>query len=317
MTSYIRLKSYWFLKRNRRALGVFLLVVCLVAAVVPLQAAQSPFAKRQDRSESAAEIGTIDTIVQYVNQAQLKARNEISSLIRQFNDGHKATALIALAVISFLYGLLHALGPGHGKSIVMSYMLSEDQPSVSKGILVGSIIAFGEALSAIILVYGIYYFSLGRIKPLFDHSVAGIQMVSYLFLAGFGTVLLLFRIKKRWPILRKNPQAPSDSARVKSSKNSFLVAASLGIIPCPGVMILLVFLLTMKLPLIGIALALTMALGMAITISLFGSAVALTKSGTLRLLSANHDRMERFETALELAGAALIIIIALMLLLNM
>ncbi len=302
-------KSCLTLKRDKVGFILLISVFAILVTSGDYLKAQSPFSANPSKSAGFSESGWKDQILQTINQLQLDMRREITGLVRQFRNDKKPTAVLALIAFSFLYGIIHALGPGHGKGIVMSYMLSEENPSVMKGVLIGSIIAFGEALSAILIVYSIYYFSLGRVRSTFDYSAEKITMVSYGILLCIGLVLLAFRIKKHLPGPGHNTRFDRNQ-ETSSSKKSFLVAASLGIIPCPGVMILIVFMLAMKLPLIGLLLALIMAFGMSITISAFGSIVAISKTGVLGVLSKNRGRMKNLEAFLEIFGAILIVSIA-------
>ncbi len=277
--------------------------------------ASSPFSVKQAVDVTTEVPGWKDKIVLEINRLQLNIRKEITGFIREFKKGKNITTALTLIILSFLYGLIHALGPGHGKNIVMSYMLSEVNPSVARGVLIGSIVAFGEALSASFIVYGVYYLSLDRIKPVFDSSAGMIQQVSYLILVCVGLGLLLYRVKKHIPRIRSSYKAAVCTNTPVNSKESFLVAISLGIIPCPGVMILLVFMLAMKLPLMGLFLALVMAFGMSVTISVFGVAVAIAKPHVLNSLTKNNRRLELVEAFFEIGGAVLIVTIAILFLL--
>ncbi len=155
-------------------------------------------------NDISSPTGWKDQLLTKINRIQLDIRNEITGLVRQFKKDQKAVAVLALFVVSFLYGLIHALGPGHGKTIVMSAMLSDENSTVFKSVAVGSIVAFGEAISAIIIVYSTYYFSLGRIGSTFNQSEDKIKVVSYLFILLIGLLLLIFRTRKHLPLVRNN-----------------------------------------------------------------------------------------------------------------
>jgi nickel/cobalt transporter (NicO) family protein len=290
-----------------------LLALGLLLFYQPPLGAQSPFRSGSAKPVDPPKKGILAPILERSSQIQSKLRNEMSALVRQMKEDKRLWLGVLLFLFSFLYGLLHALGPGHGKTILMSYMLAEERPSVLKGIAAGTIVAFGEALSAILIVYGIYYLSLGRIGTLFDLTTARIQVLGYSIILATGILLLAFRLKKH--LFRRCRKAPERSvATPASTRWNFLVVISLGIIPCPGVMLLLVFMLTLQMPLLGLVLALTMALGMAITISLAGVAVAVSKAGLITAISRKQSRLRNIEALLELGGALLIIGLALVLL---
>jgi len=291
---------------------VALLSIVTVAMPILLWA-QSPFQSGTGKMEKDLDIGWKEKAYIQFSLAQKRLRSEITSVVRKNRGSVFSSAFLILVGLSFLYGVVHAVGPGHGKSIVMSYMLSEDSPTLFKGILVGTIVAFGEAASAIVIVYSIFFLSLGRMGPNFAKAENLIKTGSYGFILLIGLILLLFRIKKYTEkFIKKNKPSNPDQMRPKSG---ILVAASLGIIPCPGVMVLLLFMLAMKLPLTGVVLALFMALGMAITISGFGLSVIVFKTRLLSIFSSNHRYLEAIEAILGISGAILIIIVASVMLL--
>ena len=45
-----------------------------------------------------------------------------------------------LAALSFLYGVVHAVGPGHGKAIISSYVVANEE-TVRRGIVISFIAA--------------------------------------------------------------------------------------------------------------------------------------------------------------------------------
>jgi nickel/cobalt exporter len=64
------------------------------------------------------------------------------------HDSHAAWTLMAL---SFLYGIVHAAGPGHGKAVVSSYLLATRQ-TLRNGVLLAFVASLAQALGAIALI---------------------------------------------------------------------------------------------------------------------------------------------------------------------
>ena len=64
-------------------------------------------------------------------------------------DNPMAGAL-TLAALSFLYGILHAVGPGHGKTIISSYVVANEE-TVRRGVIISFIAAGLQALTAVAL----------------------------------------------------------------------------------------------------------------------------------------------------------------------
>ena len=56
--------------------------------------------------------------------------------------------------MGFLYGVLHAAGPGHGKAVLTTYLLTHRQ-QLQRGIVMGISAAMLQGISAVVLVYGL------------------------------------------------------------------------------------------------------------------------------------------------------------------
>ncbi|HUC48588.1 MAG TPA: delayed-early response protein/equilibrative nucleoside transporter [Xanthobacteraceae bacterium] len=65
---------------------------------------------------------------------------------------HRGGGAWTLLLLSFLYGVVHAIGPGHGKAVVSSYLLATRQ-TLRNGILLAFVAALVQALGAIILIF--------------------------------------------------------------------------------------------------------------------------------------------------------------------
>ena len=61
---------------------------------------------------------------------------------------------LTLAALSFLYGILHAVGPGHGKTIISSYFVANEE-TVRRGVIISFIAAALQALTAGVLLFGL------------------------------------------------------------------------------------------------------------------------------------------------------------------
>src|SRR5579863_988916 len=60
-------------------------------------------------------------------------------------------AFWGLASLSFLYGVFHAAGPGHGKAVITSYMISNER-ALKRGIVIAFLAALLQGIVAIVLV---------------------------------------------------------------------------------------------------------------------------------------------------------------------
>jgi nickel/cobalt transporter (NicO) family protein len=111
-------------------------------------------------------------------QAGWNAR--IEGFLAQWSHGASLAAWATLIVVSFGYGALHALGPGHGKFVASTYLASR-RARVTDAILLSSWTATVQALSAIGLVLGAAWFAHAGLMSVMPRA-AYTETVSYLLL---------------------------------------------------------------------------------------------------------------------------------------
>jgi len=76
----------------------------------------------------------------------------VRRLLRSIGDDGGSAALWTLVVTGFLYGVVHTLGPGHGKAVVVAYFLDGSRKHAwVDGILAGSWIAVTHTAAALVL----------------------------------------------------------------------------------------------------------------------------------------------------------------------
>jgi ABC-type nickel/cobalt efflux system permease component RcnA len=113
-----------------------------------------------------------------------------------------AAATGALVVASFIYGILHAAGPGHGKAVISSYMLA-DKETLRRGIFLAFLSSLIQALSAIVLVGGLYVAAVATGLQT-KWAEAWLETLSWGFIALVGAWLLFRQI---WPMVALRPAA--------------------------------------------------------------------------------------------------------------
>ena len=97
------------------------------------------------------------------------------------------------------------------------------------------------------------------------------------------------------------------------TKSIIPFAIAVGIIPCTGAIIVLLFSISMGILGIGVISTLCMALGMATTISFVGVSTILAKKGVTRFFINRTKVSSIFQTALSIIGALLIILFGILL----
>lgn len=207
-------------------------------------------------------------------------------------DGGAAWTLIGL---SFAYGVFHALGPGHGKAVISSYVVANRQ-TARNGALLALASALIQALVAIAMV--------AVLALVFNATAATMnQATRWLELASYGLVTLLGAwlvwIKAVRPLLRRRREAhasadahhhqhhhhhhhhhdddcgcghahvpaPDQVAGELNWRRAVSAILAVGLRPCSGALIVLVFALSQGFFLAGVASALAMGLGTGLTVA--------------------------------------------------
>ena len=98
------------------------------------------------------------------------------------------SALWGLMGISFLYGIFHAAGPGHGKAVISSYLFANDE-TWRRGVMLSFASAVLQSLTAISIV-SVAAVLLGATAKLMGDTVKVIEIVSYGLIVLLGARLL-------------------------------------------------------------------------------------------------------------------------------
>ena len=218
-------------------------------------------------------------------------------------------------LVAFLYGLVHTLGPGHGKAVVISYFVGEGG-SLMKGVGMGTKIAIFHVLSAIVVVW-ITDFAVRQVTGVAPSDYRMVKLISYAAIAGIGAWML-------WKALRAAKHTHSHgnededhhhhhdgcdacAASMNAKGVSGWLALAVGSVPCTGALLVLLF--GMANNLLGPAIMLVVAISI-------GMAVAMSGIGVLALLGRRvadrrmgRERSERFAQKARVLGAAAVLLI--------
>jgi ABC-type nickel/cobalt efflux system permease component RcnA len=272
----------------------------------------------------------------YVLAKQAEFYRMLSGTIRAAKaDGSAAYMLIG---ISFLYGIFHAAGPGHGKAVISSYLVANDE-TWKRGVILSFASALLQALTAVLLV-AIAAALLGATAKAMGNAVRVIEIVSYGLIALIGLRLLWVKGKALLSLLRAKPAHPHHHAHHHGHdhahhhddpddghawghvhapepselkgrgwfKRALAAIIAVGLRPCSGAILVLVFALAQGLFWLGIASTFAMGLGTAITVAAIATIAVAARGFAGRLAKSKAGAGMIVLRAVETAAALVIVL---------
>lgn len=207
---------------------------------------------------------------------QQKMNLQISDYFDRLDSGENSMFIYILAV-SFIYGLIHALGPGHGKMVIASYFLVKGT-KIKEAFKAGFLTSLIHTISALVITFTLYILFQNSITKYFSQINANMYKVSAIFIILIALFLLYETYKDR---------NEEEKMQKLNNKSLLAVTMSIGIVPCPGVMSIVLFSMILGYINLGILSAIFMSIGMGLTISLaaiMSTRIKDSKSKTLQLL---------------------------------
>jgi nickel/cobalt transporter (NicO) family protein len=234
----------------------------------------------------------------------LRLQREIQrSLASEFMATRDSTGLLRptlLMAMAFVFGAVHAVTPGHGTSIVVSYFLGQGGVT-HRGLAMSAKVIVTHVLSAIALV-SVTTFVIDVSLGMRPADFPAVRLISYAGVAVVGSWLL-------WRAVRRQGGASLDAPATTEGALPYFAGMS----PCPLTTIIMVVALANGMVALGLLVSFSMALGMIVTVSLFALAVILCRRLLLDFLRRHAVHVERIARALEVLGATAVTIIGLLL----
>ena len=244
-----------------------------------------------------------------------------------------------LAGVSFIYGIVHAAGPGHGKVVISSYLLANEQ-TARRGVGLAFLSAMVQAGVAVALI-GVMALVLDMTSIAITQAARSFEIGSYALITALGLYLLVRKGLEARHVLAGAPghhhhghahdhgslaahghgHACHSHAcnHVPDPTRGSATAAilSVGLRPCSGALIVLVFALAQGIFWAGVASTFLMGLGTAITVAALAAVAVGAKDVARRLVGRGTGAWAaRLMLGVEIMGAALIAVFGAVLLLG-
>ena len=235
---------------------------------------------------------------------QRRLNDEVARQVEAFKTGSAIAPVLTILLLSFLYGLFHAAGPGHGKFVVAAYFMA-NQARPRDGVLMSGLIALTQASVAIGLV-GIFALVLDVGTLELIGNVTWVELASYGLIVLLGLWMFWGGVVGRGCSHERRHGLDGDGAEPRDPDLRAMVPAAVaaGLRPCTGAVIVLLFTLANGIFIVGVLGSLVMALGVAITVSAIGLAAIYARRGAARAAGARPGLAKFGNLAHRTAGLA-------------
>ena len=317
---------------------IFMLAVAATAAVkkkrfdvgeasdapVATEATVDSVAPAEPAMEPEKPVEKSRSIYTVIAEEQKVLREKLTAAISAMKSGDW-NAIWKFLAICLVYGMLHALGPGHGKSIVVGYFIAR-RGRWRQGVALGAGITVTHTMSAVLLLLILYAIFKATVFAAFETGRIGIERASYALVMLTGVLLVVLAIRD----VIKSRKGCGCAARIDSAEGAVAesklppiarwreilgVAAVTGIVPCPAVALSVLFCLLNSMVALSLLGALVICIGMTITNVAFGIAAVAFRKGIDK--GSAHTRIAtKIYTVATLAGGVIIFVSGLLLFTN-
>lgn len=272
------------------------------------------------------EVSGFDSLLLWVKTQQREFSRALGAAVRDLRDAEGAAPLWELVVLSFVYGVFHAVGPGHGKAVISAYALTHETRA-RRTATVAMAAALVQGLTAVtavgvvaLVVEGSLRRAAGNVDDVLEPVSYGAVLAVGLYLAGMGGRTLYRQLR---PLPSRHhghdhdhdhdescgcghAPAPEQVAEASSWGKVAMIALSVGVRPCSGAILVLVLTFAFGYVGSGIAAVFAMSLGTGITVSVLALSAQGVRYGAVRMLAGWGAKAGPLASGLALTGGLFI-----------
>ncbi|PRM90673.1 sodium:proton antiporter [Aliarcobacter cryaerophilus] len=232
---------------------------------------------------------------------------DIKKYLVDIENGDKF-ALFFLLIASFLYGVIHSIGPGHGKFFAFSYFSSQ-KSTYFEAFIISVLTAFVHIFGALIIVLISILILQTALSGFVSNSATYITALNAVIIMFLAMFILYRKLKKKYcscvvcksdtkatkfssNFQKINFIAPSKNKPVifekRSKKQDLIFVLTAGIVPCPGTILLFMYAFLLKTYFAVFLASISISLGMAVVIfssSFFGVSLHKISSNSKNIVN--------------------------------
>ena len=201
-------------------------------------------------------------------------------------------ALAAVLPAGVLFGAVHALTPGHGKSILASYLLGSRLATL-RAAAVAAVLALTHVGSAVLLAL--------VAAPLITRTLGGVGRAPALELTSRSLLVAI----GLWLVLR------AWRGRGHPHGEGLFVGFIAGLVPCPLTLFAMFFALSRGVPEAGLVFAVAMMLGVLTTLAVVALLTVLMRDRVMVLMARHGASMQTLTRVLDGLSGVLLVAVSL------
>ncbi|MCV0371780.1 sulfite exporter TauE/SafE family protein [Filomicrobium sp.] len=234
-----------------------------------------------------------DSVLGFLVDIQSIIRESVASDVREFSQNPSNWPSLALVLpLGIAFGAVHALTPGHSKTVLASYLAGSSAKTL-RGVGIASVLSFVHiGTSVLIAVLAL---------PIVERSLVGAGRAPLLEDLSRGLIAII----GIWMIVRAVRAVPHRHS------NGALFGLAAGLVPCPLTLFTMTFAMSRGVPEAGIAFAFAMMLGVATTLSTFALLTILIRDRFTRVMDKYGSRIAGTGRILEASAGVLLVGIGL------
>ena len=317
-------------RRKRSPIAMTILASVLFVAVsfaAPPAMPQTEAARPAPVESVAEEGGPFARATAFLVDFQRHANAEVSFHMNAIERGDDLVAFLLALAVAFAYGAVHALGPGHGKFVIVSYFLAREA-RLMRGVVMAVQIAIVHVIAAVVIVW-LADIVLERGFGLGLSDVPGVRAASFLIIVGIGVYMLYQAVRAS---LRARARGRGHghahdrghgrghghshdhrhSHGLGSKAEGGLLALAAGMVPCPGAVLIMLYAVANDMIVPGSLLVASMSLGIGSSICVLGVGAILARRAAIRVMErSGGGAVAALRHGMNYAGAGLVTLIGL------
>ncbi|MHB0953973.1 MAG: nickel/cobalt transporter [Allorhizobium sp.] len=232
---------------------------------------------------------------QFVIDVQREIYLGFADHIKAFASGTGWGSFVAFLPMGVAFGAVHAMTPGHSKSILATY-LAGSSLGMLRGLLVSLALSFTHVTMSVVIAL----FSLPLVSIMFGGTGAGSSPILESVSRGLLGVIGIWML---WSALFREPHS-------HGGQQGIVVGLSAGLIPCPLTLFVMTFAISRGVPEAGIMFAVVMMIGIALTLSSVALAAVFFRQQMVHLFETRPKLISRLTKGLQAASGAVLVLVA-------